>query len=740
MLALLAVSALRSIALGAAVWLALTLPRIRNPHVRMTVWTAVLIASLAMPVLTPWMKVTLPAASPWTSPAEIAWVRVPWIAASPAMPAESPSAASPQPYLAPSAPSHPVDWRLAATGIYALVSGVMLLRLFAGVMLTWRVVGAARPVGDLAVRDLSIGADIRVSEIVLVPVTFASTILLPSAYSEWSERKLRAVLLHEGAHVAHGDFIVLLLAAIHRAVFWFNPFSWWLLIRLTDLAEMVSDDVAIAGIDDRRGYADILLDVARNAQRLPSGLAMARPNTVRQRVDRILRETVPPAGLSRRRRALIAVALVPLAVLSAGTIVHKVMPMQIDAARLDRYVGYFQINVSSVLAVTRDGRELFAQLTGQPKLRLFAVHDHAFANERGDANITFAAGGDGPATEITLREPNLGSRRGVRVDAARAGEIEAVYDRRIVAAPGRYRDQTPIPGGEAALRQTIEDFRRGAPNSAGMSPQLAERLHRQLTQFNAMVDALGAVEAVSFAGVGPGGYDIYSVKFANGSAEFRIDLAPDGRLDDVTFRPDGDGTPGGVAACALEPTLNPSRDTAPIRLSLTNRSGTELRFFSLDLAGHRTFRGAFEDGGATTVLTFVGRPLVIADPSGQCREIVLPGQATQTHTVEPPGSAAVRRTTRIPGSDAALQHYIESVRGGDPDYDHMTPEGAAAARQKVLHQRAILAKLGALQTMSFHGVTPTGNDMYTVRFAGGSAEWRIRLAEEGRIGDIALGP
>ena len=43
--------------------------------------------------------------------------------------------------------------------------------------------------------------------------------------------KRRAVLAHEGAHVANRDFYVLLLASLNRAVFWFSPFAWWQLSR-----------------------------------------------------------------------------------------------------------------------------------------------------------------------------------------------------------------------------------------------------------------------------------------------------------------------------------------------------------------------------------------------------------------------------------------------------------------------------------------------------------------------------
>ena len=64
MLDLLLESALRSLALGVAIWLGLALLRVRNPRAHMTAWTVVLVASLAMPVLMHRLTMTIPAAAP----------------------------------------------------------------------------------------------------------------------------------------------------------------------------------------------------------------------------------------------------------------------------------------------------------------------------------------------------------------------------------------------------------------------------------------------------------------------------------------------------------------------------------------------------------------------------------------------------------------------------------------------------------------------------------------------------
>jgi hypothetical protein len=63
------------------------------------------------------------------------------------------------------------------------------------------------------------------------------------------------------------------------------------------------------------------------------------------------------------------------------------------------------------------------------------------------------------------------------------------------------KDQTPAPGGEAALRRNIDEVRRGQPNYQLMSPPLAALTRQQLPQLQAILTQLGAVESVTFKSV-----------------------------------------------------------------------------------------------------------------------------------------------------------------------------------------------------------------------------------------------
>jgi hypothetical protein len=213
-----------------------------------------------------------------------------------------------------------------------------------------------------------------------------------------------------------------------------------------------------------------------------------------------------------------------------------------------------------------------------------------------------------------------------------------------------------------------------------MSPQLAEGLQRNASELHAMLSALGALDTVFFRGVGPGGYDIYGAKFAKGFAEIRLLMGADGKIENMLFRPDGDDKPGGFAACSDEPTLKPASGTAPIKLHLYNAHGTAIRLFELDAQGRRIPFGAIGDERSAGIPTYVGRPWVVTDASGQCLEVILPGQRTRFVNVQPAGEPHADRVRLDP--DAVQEDIAPIYRRGEPrepNYDQMTRGGDANA-------------------------------------------------------------
>jgi bla regulator protein blaR1 len=181
-------------------------------------------------------------------------------------------------------------------------------------------------------------------------------------------------------------------------------------------------------------------------------------------------------------------------------------------------------------------------------------------------------------------------------------------------------------------------------------------------------------------------------------------------------------------------------------LLVFNNSGAEVTLFSVDFAGQRTRYGTIGNEMTGSILTYVARPWIIADAAGKCLEIVWPGQRTRYIAVEAsqrgeePARATARRRTPASGSEESLRRYIDEVVSGQPNYERMTAEVAGETRRLLQLNQAILAKLGPLRAISFRGVTLFGSDIYTAHFANGSAEWRIALVRDGRIGRISLGP
>jgi beta-lactamase regulating signal transducer with metallopeptidase domain len=844
MLAILAESALRCLALASVVWVGLNLLRVRNPHVQMTAWVLVLVASLSMPLLMHWTTVTVtldPLPLPTAASENF------WPAAS-ALPEPPPSLASELGVAAAARGEvqQPVDWRAIVTVIYAVVTGMLLLRLAVGFGLTWRLVRAAKPIRE----SWAANSNVRVSCAIGGPVTFGSIILLPPQCIDWESSKRQAVLAHEAAHVANRDFYVLLLASLNRAVFWFSPLAWWQLTRLAELAEIISDASALEVVEDRLSYAEILLDFVQNVRRAPAGLEMARTCTVRARVERILAETTAPARPGWRRRIWTAAAIVPVVIVSAGSISYGPPPASTpvmvgaadaaSAAHKPERIDFYSLGPTSILAIFREGDGLFGQLTGQRKLRLAVAADGTYSYPAAAGEITFALGDERAPSELTFRQdgqdvraariaefpgrgnaadtkplvsytgwyelspsrvlavtrsgdriqvqqtgrskfalfpdsadvfssehddmvvflrdgqagvtglllqdPLSGARVAPRIDAARAKMVEEEFARRIAEAPDRFREQAPTPGSKEVVLRGIADLQRGDPNYDRMSAPLAAAIRRQASQLESMLKAFGAVESIFFRGVGPGGYDIYGVKFASGFAEIRLLLGADGKTDDVIFRPDGNDEPGGVVACSDEQGLRSHGDTTPIKILLYNSSGSDLELYKLDAEGKRVAHGTIGENMSFWLLTTVDTPWVVADSSGQCLEIVLPGQRTRYLNVQAsgagtsPAQAASRRTTPLVGSEEMLRQYIEAVRRGEPNYDRMTSQVAAYTRDQLLLNQAILTRLGSLRALSFRGAADNGIDIYMAHFANGSAEWRIGLVKNGSIGRIALGP
>jgi RND family efflux transporter MFP subunit len=286
--------------------------RVKDPSVRLAAWTAMLCGSLAMPLFTamaPRMPVPMIRTAP--QPVEAPVVNYP---AAPAPIREVPRRETNV--------SKPFDWARAAVAIYILIAGALLLRLCAGLAMSLRLLRGSRATGQPTE-----GIEIRESDHVATPVTLGiarPAIVLPGDWRRWDGAKLDAVLAHERSHIRRRDPAVQLLSAIHRALLWHSPLSWFLHRRIVRVAEEASDDAAVAVTRDRALYAEVLLDFMRRSggarvrRASWQGVPMARYGRADERIQRVLDGTALSRGVTRWSVAAILALGSPLAYLVAA--------------------------------------------------------------------------------------------------------------------------------------------------------------------------------------------------------------------------------------------------------------------------------------------------------------------------------------------------------------------------------------------------------------------------------------
>jgi beta-lactamase regulating signal transducer with metallopeptidase domain len=203
--------------------------------------------------------------------------------------------------------------------LYLSVACALLLRLLLGLISAIRLWMTAERLSPLKDPSWSVRSSKRVAS----PVNIGSGIVLPAEYIEWDEEKLRIVLAHERSHIRQGDFYLQLLAGLYACIFWFSPLGWWLKRKLYELGEAISDRAGLEQAASRTSYAQLLLEFAALPRPTLTGVAMARTSHLSQRIERLLNESsFRQAFAGSGRRAVLAVTLVPIALLTATSLVN----------------------------------------------------------------------------------------------------------------------------------------------------------------------------------------------------------------------------------------------------------------------------------------------------------------------------------------------------------------------------------------------------------------------------------
>lgn len=183
---------------------------------------------------------------------------------------------------------------------------------------------------------------------------------------------------------------------------------------------------------------------------------------------------------------------------------------------LDSYVGRYELTPTFHLTVTREGRAIYLQATGQPRAQLTPRSPHEFVLVGSSLRVMFNVRADtGEVLDLVFEQGGLG-RRAVKLDAAAVGPgpsgIELSPDV-LSAYVGTYQEQpgfgiviTPTEGG--LLAQLTE-----MPTSPIVAESRTEFFYRDIrARITFRVDGTGAAIGLILH---QGGSDIEMARVAN---------------------------------------------------------------------------------------------------------------------------------------------------------------------------------------------------------------------------------
>lgn len=191
------------------------------------------------------------------------------------------------------------------------------------------------------------------------------------------------------------------------------------------------------------------------------------------------------------------------------------------------------------------------RLAGNSQLEWLSVIDAATNRIIGDVPVGgFPREIDRTADGRTVLVTNFASQSVAMIDlagltpayfaaqkAAKAAD-DAVRAKAAADMQARIAGGRSSPGTEAALRKIIPTLQAGMPDlSLIANPQMAVNLQNNSAQLQQRLQEWGALQSVTFAGVGPGGGDNFIIAFEKQRTRWAIAMAPDGRIQNLGFGP-----------------------------------------------------------------------------------------------------------------------------------------------------------------------------------------------------------
>lgn len=144
-------------------------------------------------------------------------------------------------------------------------------------------------------------------------------VLLPSAWQNWTEERLRVVLIHELGHILRWDSLAQTLGSVAAAAYWFHPLAWWMFSGLRREQEKACDDLVLRFGCPASRYAEHLLEIAAGTMLAPSAaIPMAQPSTLESRIVAALNPDMPRRTPRRWHAVAVSSLLLTIALTGAG--------------------------------------------------------------------------------------------------------------------------------------------------------------------------------------------------------------------------------------------------------------------------------------------------------------------------------------------------------------------------------------------------------------------------------------
>ena len=306
---------LKSFVICAVAGLLIFCLRRRSAAVRGFVWGMAIVACLVVPLfsffLPKWEVNVLPEmpirsetyrladnAQPSTTPVSIAPIQSPSETASPV----TLTPPQPKPVTIDSTEHTKIHWTNWVALAWVGIGLLLLARLIVGIGAVWYISVRSKDFSGSIKQlrpDWNRQVSVRLSDRITVPMMWGFSrpvILLPIEADSWQAERLRAVLLHELAHIKRRDWMMQMMAQVVCAVYWFNPLVWFAARWMRIEAEQACDDQVLNAGYQPIDYAQHLLDIVRNVKIASfasrAAVAIARSSKIERRLRTVLAENL----------------------------------------------------------------------------------------------------------------------------------------------------------------------------------------------------------------------------------------------------------------------------------------------------------------------------------------------------------------------------------------------------------------------------------------------------------------